>query len=172
MWANVWYYLASQLITLAAAFGLSLCFESPFIRLEKLWVGALLQAILPAAQKGGGGKVNGNIPPHQTTRILDDIIERLEKEDLEKRMEKEDDGPMNIGEQDEHSKIMKEQEDYSKEMKGSIEDLASARSDHEVAAESVAVHKKGFDVEAGQVTVSVAEVHVEANPPSYEETIK
>jgi hypothetical protein len=79
MWANVWYYLATQLIVLAASFGLSLCFESPFIRLEKLWIGALLQAFLP--QKERNGKVKG----YQTAKTLDDTIEMMEKEKLEQR---------------------------------------------------------------------------------------
>jgi hypothetical protein len=79
MWANVWYYLATQVIVLAASFGLSLCFESPFIRLEKLWIGALLQAFLPQKEK------NGKVNVYQTAKALDDTIETIEKEQLEQR---------------------------------------------------------------------------------------
>jgi hypothetical protein len=85
MWADVWYYLGSQLITLAAAFGMSLCFESPFIRLEKLWIGALLQAIMPS--KNDHVKKNGRVPEQETSKILDEIIERLDKEDEKKKQQ-------------------------------------------------------------------------------------
>jgi hypothetical protein len=85
MWANVWYFLGSQLITLAVAFVMSLCFESPFIRLEKLWIGALLQAIMPS--KNDHVKKNGRVAEQQTSKILDEIIDRFDKEEEEKRQQ-------------------------------------------------------------------------------------
>ena len=83
MWVNVWYYLGSQMIALAAAFGLSLCFESPFIRLEKLWIGSLLQSVMPS--QSGHAKKNGKVHEQQTVHILDEIIKRLDREEEEKQ---------------------------------------------------------------------------------------
>jgi hypothetical protein len=84
MWANVWYFLASQLLTLAVAFIMSLCFESPFIQLEKLWIGALLQAI---HGNNNHGKKNERISKQQSEKILDEFIERQDKSTEKKKQQ-------------------------------------------------------------------------------------
>ncbi len=162
MWANVWYYLDNQLITLAAAFGLSLCFESPFIRLEKLWIGALLKAVLPVqGTDGKSNKINGTAPPeHQKAQILDDNIECGEMENLEMKKEKEDIEIIKC----------KGQDEFSSEFKGSIAESTSVRADDLHQAQSEAHYRKGIDVEA--TGAAVAEMQMKANLPSYEETIK
>ena len=48
VWANIWYYLPQQLISLSAGFLLALCFESPCVRVEKLIVGKILGLFIPA----------------------------------------------------------------------------------------------------------------------------
>jgi hypothetical protein len=67
---------------------MSLCFESPFIRLEKLWIGALLEAIIHG--NNNHGKKNEIISKQQSEKILDEFIERQDKSTEKKEQQMND----------------------------------------------------------------------------------
>jgi hypothetical protein len=167
MWANVWYYLGSQLITLVSAFGMSLCFESPFIRLEKLWIGALLQAIMPS--KKDHVKKNGLLAEQQTVNVLDEIIERFDKEDIEKRQQMDKtglkEGVPNGYAPGEKEKVQDNVHgDYGKEIEKQHEN-----GDARVREDDKKLAGVGQNLDD---TLTVAEVHIQDQSlPAYEEII-
>ena len=157
MWANVWYYLASQVIVLATAFILSLCFESPFIRLEKLWIGALLQAIVPESKQSG--KQNGNLHGNKPAKKLDDIIDRLESEDqdtgheesMKKHIDEREKSEIGMVHGDDKTDTFNEDDNDSKIFSGGI--IYPTPEEH-------------------NAVVALADVHVESSPPTYDETFR
>ena len=185
MWVNVWYYLGSQMIALAAAFGLSLCFESPFIRLEKLWIGSLLQSVMPS--QSGHAKKNGKVHEQQTVHILDEIIKRLDREEEEKQHQSTlaETKPDETWLEKEHPKEQEEEHGEEKEKE-------KARKHENVHSENGSQHSSASDGQSDSTgsisasdlpdhtamsssveTVAVAEVHTEAEPPpSYNEIEK
>jgi hypothetical protein len=174
MWANVWYYLGTQLIVLATAFVMCLCFESPFIRLEKLWIGALLQSLLPSNKTAV--QQNGKMNEHNTEKILDDIIERLEKEETEGR--RVDDSPKDNPNEKKQSNALDEKKErdpemgdktkvYSKEEEARGDILSATQKETDPTD-----HRISADNEPGSVAFAVAEIHVDTMPPTYEQTIK
>jgi len=123
---------------------MSLCFESPFIRLEKLWIGALLEAVMPA--KSRSGKQNGKVHEHQTVRVLDDIIERLEKEESRP------------------AETNYELADEKRENTTFLEQLKPEILGAEIGST--------LDEDLDPNSKSVVEVHVEVEPPAYSEVNK
>ncbi|XP_023338416.1 nose resistant to fluoxetine protein 6 isoform X2 [Eurytemora carolleeae] len=50
-WVSVWHFLGSLSISLTVGFFLSMFFESPSVRLEKLLIGSVLQGLIPNSGK-------------------------------------------------------------------------------------------------------------------------
>ena len=180
MWVNVWYYLGNQLIVLAAAFGLSLCFESPFIRLEKLWIGALLQAIMPS--QSGHAKKNGKVHEQKTVKILDEIIERLDREEEENQQQskhKNETNPIDSSLNDTHpEEEEKEKEHYKEKDHSEEEDFSETREKRKEPSKgqldqtvgTTALDQPEYPESKGFEALAVAEVHVQSEfPPTYDE---
>ena len=169
MWVNVWYYLGNQLIVLAAAFGLSLCFESPFIRLEKLWIGSLLQAIMPS--QSGHAKKNGKVHEQKTVKILDEIIERLDREEEENQQQskhKNETNPIDSSLNDSHPEEEEKEKEHYSETREKRKEPSKGQLEQTVG--TTALDQPEYPESKGFEALAVAEVHVQSEfPPTYDE---